>query len=185
MNTAEPPNVGLDPHLLKSLDPMQVGAAFSKLFAASIGDVVLVFSRSPAHKHYSLADTEWMVLPPIAAGQFHVVDAMDKRHGFCAPVAVVTWALVSEEVDQLLSQQAGRLRRLRPDEWKNGPIGWLIDAAGDVAGVRAALQWLAAGPFKEKPLKMTVGGGGGAARVTTLGALMAEPAEAASRTERR
>jgi hemolysin-activating ACP:hemolysin acyltransferase len=40
-----------------------VGAAASKLFAASVGDMVVVLSRSPSHKHYSLADIEWMVLP--------------------------------------------------------------------------------------------------------------------------
>ena len=88
--------------LLKSLDPAQVGAAVSRLFAASIGDMAVVFSRSAAHKHYSLADIEWMVLPPVAAGQFYVVEAMDKERGFRAPVAAVTWAFVSEEVDKAL-----------------------------------------------------------------------------------
>lgn len=166
--------------LLKSLDPAQVGAAFSKLFAASIGDMAVVFSRSAAHKHYSLADIEWMVLPPVAAGQFYVVEAMDKERGFRAPVAAVTWAFVSEEVDRALQQQAGPMRRLRPGEWKEGTIGWLIDAAGEAAAVRNALQWLAAGPFKERSLKMILRGAGGAVEVTTLGTLLAERAEPAS-----
>ena len=183
MNATDSPSSGLDPNFVKSLGPAQIGAALSKLFAANIGDVVMVFSRSPAHKHYSLADIEWMVLPAVSAGQFYVVEAANKQRGFRAPIAVVTWALVSEDVDRLRQEQAEPLRRLRPDEWKGGTVAWLIDAAGDAAGVRAALQWLAAGPFKEKPLKMTVRGGGGAARVTTLGTLMAESAEAASRME--
>jgi hemolysin-activating ACP:hemolysin acyltransferase len=177
-------DIGIDPaQFLKSLDPSFVGAAQSKLVAASIGDIVVVLSRSSAHKHYSLADIEWMVMPPVIAGQFYVAEAADKERGFRAPVAVVTWAFVSEEVDQLLQEQAAPLRRLRPDEWKNGVIGWLIDAAGDSVGVRTALQWLAAGPFKEQPLKMTVRGEGETAKVTTLGALLTEAAEATSTTE--
>jgi hypothetical protein len=71
------------------------------------------------------------------------------------------------------------LRRLRPEQWNCGTIGWLLDAAGDVEGVRNALQWLAAGPFKDRPLKMTVGAAG-ATKVTTLDALLAERAEAGS-----
>lgn len=171
---------GATSNFLNSLDPAQVSAAFSRLFAASIGDLVVILSRSPAHKHYSLADIEWMVMPPVSTRQFYVVESMDKKHGFRAPVAAVTWAFVSEEVDQLLQQQAGPLRRLRPDQWNGGTIGWLIDAVGDAAGVRNALQWLAAGPFKERPLKITMHGVGGVARVTTLEALLAEWSEPAS-----
>jgi cytolysin-activating lysine-acyltransferase len=142
---------GLDPEFLKSLDPAQVGAALSKLFAASIGDVVVVLSRSPAHKHYSLADIEWKVLPPLAAGQFYVAEAADKERGFRAPVAVLTWALVSEEVDRRLSEQGvGRGARLRPDEWQSGEIAWLIDAVGSAEGVTAGLRWLKDGPFRER-----------------------------------
>ena len=165
---------------LKSLDPAQVGAAFSRLFAASIGDLVVVLPRSSAHKHYSLADIEWMVVPPVSAGQFYVVEAMDKQQGYRASVAAVTWAFVSEEVDHTLQQQVGQSRRLRPDQWNNGPIGWLIDAAGDVVGVRTALEWLAADPFKDRPLKMILRGLDGGVQVTTLGVLMAERAETVS-----
>ena len=165
--------------MLKSLDPAQVNAAFSKLFAASIGDVVLVLSSSPAHKHYSLADIEWMVMPPVSAGQFYVAEAMDKNSGFRAPVAVVTWAFVSDEVDRQLQKQAESPRRLRPDQWKCGGIAWLIDAAGDVEGVRAALKWLAEGPFKERPLKITLPEAG-RTTVTTLRDQLAKRTEATS-----
>jgi len=159
MSNEEPRDVRLDPRkFLESVDPARVGAALSKLFAASIGDVVVVLSRSPAHKHYSLADIEWMVMPPLAAGQFYVVEAADKKRGFRAPVAVMTWALVSEEVDARLQEAAGQRVRLRPDEWKSGDIAWLIDAVGSAEGVKAGLRWLKEGPFKEKPLKMILRG---------------------------
>ena len=34
----------------------------SKLVSASIGDIAVVFSKSAAHKHYTFADLEWMIL---------------------------------------------------------------------------------------------------------------------------
>ena len=78
----------------------------------------------------------------------------------------------------ILSRDAGEpARRYRPDQWNCGAVGWLIDAAGEAEGVRNALRWLAAGPFKERPLKMTVRGSGGVVQVTTLGALLAERAD--------
>lgn len=181
MSVAEQESLGLDPQFLKSLDPAQVGAAVSKLFAASLGDIVVVLSRSPAHKHYSLADIEWMVLPPAAAGQFYVAEMADKQRGFRAPVAVVTWALVSEEVDRRLESYAGQLLRLQPDEWQSGTIGWLIDAAGSPAGVKAALRWLNEGPFRERALKVVVREESGAAKVAMLAALLTEHATKGSR----
>jgi hemolysin-activating ACP:hemolysin acyltransferase len=74
--------------------------------------MVVVLSLSAAHKHYSLADIEWKVMPPVPAGQFYVVEAMDEEHGYRAPVAAGTWVFVSKEVDQTLQQQAGPSRRL-------------------------------------------------------------------------
>ncbi len=105
----------------------------------------------------------------------------DKQRGFRAPVAVVTWALVSEEVDRRLESQAGRLLRLRPDEWNSGEIAWLIDAAGSPAGVKAALQRLADRPFKERALKVVVREEpGGVARVGALADIVRRDAGAGS-----
>ncbi|WP_158816034.1 toxin-activating lysine-acyltransferase [Methylocapsa sp. S129] len=180
MSTGEARGIGLDPQFLKSLDPALVGAAASKLFAASVGDIVVVLSRSPVHKHYSLIDIEWMVLPAAAAGQFYVAEVAHKGSGFRGPIAVVTWAFVSEEVDQRLENQAGGLFRLRPDEWKSGTIGWLIDAAGSPEGIKAALRWLGEGPFRDRALKAAVRDAGGAARVGMLGEMMKRAAETKS-----
>src|SRR5581483_1033147 len=120
---------------LKSLDKSQLGAAASKLFSASIGEIVTVISRSPAHKHYALADIEWMILPAIMSGQFYVVEAAHKERGFRVPIAAVTWAFVSEDIDARLREAVGQRVRLRPDEWKSGDIGWLIDAVGQAEGL--------------------------------------------------
>jgi hypothetical protein len=97
--------------------------------------------------------------------------------------AVATWALVSEEVDRRLREQAGRHLRLRPDEWTSGEIGWLIDAVGRPVDVRSAMQWLAGGPFKERPLNVIVRDAQGAASATTLDKLVAGSAEDGSVAE--
>jgi hypothetical protein len=36
--------------------PPQIGAVAANLVSASIGDIAVVFLRSPAHEHYSYAD---------------------------------------------------------------------------------------------------------------------------------
>jgi hypothetical protein len=64
--------------LLATLDPADVGAAASRLVAASIGDVVVVLSRSPAHKHHAIADIEWCCLP--ATFRFVAGDAGSKQN---------------------------------------------------------------------------------------------------------
>jgi hypothetical protein len=68
---------------------------------ASIGEIADVYSRSPALSHYSLADTEWLILPAILNGQFYAVKATSDLTGVHAPIAAVTWAFVSPEVDLL------------------------------------------------------------------------------------
>jgi cytolysin-activating lysine-acyltransferase len=172
MNAVDPGPQKLGEQLLKSLDKTQVSAAASKLFAASVGELVTIFSRSPAHKHYSFADIEWMVLPPVAAGQFYVVEALHKESGVRAPIATLTWAFVSEEADRRLAEHGpGPRVRLRPDEWKSGDIAWLVDAVGSSEGVKAGLDWLKNGPFKEKTLKLITRVNGDA-RVSTLEQLM-------------
>jgi cytolysin-activating lysine-acyltransferase len=172
-SVAEYPPVALT-EAMKALPPAALAGAASKLVAASVGDIAVVLSRSPAHKHYSLADIEWMILPAVAHGQFYVAEAMNKATGFRAPIAVVTWALVSEEVDWRLSADLSHRIRLRPDEWKSGDVAWVVDLAGAPAGVRHALQWLKAGPFKDRDVKLVVRDGAGNARVAPLETLTGE-----------
>jgi hemolysin-activating ACP:hemolysin acyltransferase len=163
---------------LKSLDKAHLGAAASKRFSASIGDLALVLSRSPEHKHFSFADIEWMVLPPVAANQFYIVEAVHKEHGFRVPIAFVTWAFVSAETDTRLREGARQRARLRPDEWKGGDIAWLIDAVGNADSVMAGLRWLKSEPFKERQLNLITRDKQGVGVTTTLDVLLANQAAA-------
>ncbi len=46
-----------------------------KLAAANLANAVALFMRSPAHRHYTLADLEWCLLPALARSQFMVAEA--------------------------------------------------------------------------------------------------------------
>ena len=163
-----------------ALDKRQIGAAASALVAASIGEIALVLARSPETKHNFLADLEWLVLPAVFNRQFYVVQAANQKTGFRAPIAFVTWALVSGTVDRRLEADLGQRTRLKPEEWKSGEIGWIVDLVGAPAGVQRALQWLRAGPFREREAKVVVRDAKGAARVATLGELLSRNASAES-----
>ena len=77
-----------------------MGAAASKLVVASIGDISTVFNRSPAHKHYTFADVDWVALPPVFKGRFHVAEIADMQSGLNPPIAAATWAFVLPKVGQ-------------------------------------------------------------------------------------
>jgi hemolysin-activating ACP:hemolysin acyltransferase len=164
----------------KELNDVQMGAALSKLISASVGDIAVVMSRSPGHKHHTLADIELMVLPAVATGQFYVAEAASKERGFRAPIACVTWASVSDEVDARLREDAGRKIRLRPDEWNGGAHLWLVDMAGDAHALSGALETLLETRFKDKVVNVATRDADGAVRMQTLAELATAAHEAAA-----
>lgn len=89
---------------LTSIPKTAAGAAISKMISASVGDIVALMARAPSRKHFALSDIEWLVLPPVIARQFYVAEAQSKETGFRAPVAAVTWAEVSDDVDKRLTE---------------------------------------------------------------------------------
>ena len=143
--------------LLKGIDKTHVGAAMSKMISASIGDIAMVFARSPQHKHYTFADMEWMIVPAVLTGQFYVAELQQKETGAKAPVAAVLWASVSAETDQRLSANPAMRIKLRPDEWQAGEHLWIVDVAGEQSLIAAALRDLSITTFKDKAPKVTVG----------------------------
>lgn len=101
-----------------------------------LGELTWLLTQSPTHRHFALADLEWMIMPPLILEQYRVFRG-DKdapfdpnqtpeqaKAGPQTPLGYATWALLSEEAEaKLLSGQT----RLRPDEWRSGDRLWLID----------------------------------------------------------
>lgn len=115
--------------------------------------IIGVLMRSDHYKHYTLGDLEWLVVPPMLAGQYRIGEAKPKTGG-SVPVAVVLWASVSAEVDKRLAQIGSTPIRLRPDEWTSGDILWLVHAAGEPRFVRQVLKQLNETAFKGREVKL-------------------------------
>ncbi len=125
----------------------------SKLATANFGGAVALFMRSPAHKHYTLADLEWLLVPPLGLNQFILAEAKLPA-GQAVPAALVLWARVSAEVDARLSAAPAYPIRLHPNEWQSGEVFWIIDAAGEQEAMQNCIQVLANSAFKGREFKM-------------------------------
>jgi hypothetical protein len=101
----EAQSAGLDPQFVKSLDPALVGAAVSKLFAASIGDIVVVLSRSPAHKQDSQIGIDGDIAPAKLIRRLQTAKAADRGAGVLSLID----ATILGKVDRCLrNNPAGR-----------------------------------------------------------------------------
>jgi cytolysin-activating lysine-acyltransferase len=132
-------------------------AAAAKQIAAAFGEFVTLLMRSPADKHHTLGDLEWLLVPGLMHRQFALAEAQSKETGMVSPVGGVLWAFVSEEVDKRLSDVATPLR-LKPNEWRSGDIPWIILASGDMRVLAGLIQQLNATVFKGSKPKMRVRG---------------------------
>ena len=140
----------------------------AKMLTAGFGEIVSVLMRSPHYKHYSLTDLEWLVVPPLLANQFSLAEARTKDGAIPSPVGVALWAMVSEEVDEKLSQNLDRPLRLRPDEWTSGNIPWLIDAIGPPDVVKAMVGRMGEAAFKGAAYKIRARDGEGNVSIRTV-----------------
>jgi len=105
-----PPNSRAAKMLATRLEVAQKGR-----MAQSFAQVVAVLMRDPQFRNLRVVDLEWLVLPPIMAGQFRVGHASRQpeagkaqRGGVAIPVAVALWARVSPQIDQRLAELRAR-----------------------------------------------------------------------------
>ena len=127
----------------------------------AFSQIVSILMRSAFHKHLALSDLEWLVLPPLMAGQFRVAQARAAQDAPSVPAAVALWAKVSPEVDRRLTENPSAPTRLRPDEWRSGDILWLIEVVGDPRVVPQLMKSLGDSVFKGRDVKMKARGADG------------------------
>ena len=115
----------------------------------ALAQIVKLILQSPNHRHFSLSDLEWMVLPALSLGQLAIAETKPDQSGMRQPLATLFWAAVSPEIDQRMSSQLEAPIRLRPDEWRSGDILWITDMIGDLstghALVKSVLESVLAG----------------------------------------
>jgi cytolysin-activating lysine-acyltransferase len=151
-------------------------------FAQSFAQIVAVLMRDPHFRNLKLADLEWLVLPPVMAGQFRLAQVPTQQGrakgqeggkaqegGILVPVAVALWARVSSHIDKGLSENFDKQVRLRPNEWASGDHLWLMAVAGDQRAVPHFLKQLGETEFKGQQVKMRTRNPEGKVVIKTLG----------------
>jgi cytolysin-activating lysine-acyltransferase len=83
----------------------------TKTMSSLMGEIVWLMSQSPAHKHFALADLEWMLMPAIALKQVRLFKDDNKQ-----PVGCALWAYLSPEAEEKLNNINSRIM---PHEWGN------------------------------------------------------------------
>lgn len=142
----------------------------------TFSQVVAVLMRDPNFRNLRLADLEWLVLPPIMAGQWKLGQtsapagpAKKQEGAVVIPVAVALWASVSPAIDKRLTENPDGRVDIKPNEWASGDIVWIIAAAGDPRAIPKLLKQLNDTDFKDRPVKLRVKGTDGKSKITTLG----------------
>jgi cytolysin-activating lysine-acyltransferase len=84
-----------------------------------LGEAVSLMAGMSKYQHLTVADIRARVLPPIVLGQCKIF----RHKGF--PVAFVSWALVSEEIEKCLA--AVQNAHPAPRDWRSGDRLYFVD----------------------------------------------------------
>lgn len=154
-STPQPPKAAADKKLIRP------GAARQERMGLAFSQVVAVLMRDPNFRSLRLSDLEWLVLPPVMAGQWRLAHASmqagatkTEDGGILVPIAVALWARVSPAIDKRLSENLDKPLDLKAHEWASGNILWLIAAAGDPRAVPKFLKQLDETEFKGQAVKV-------------------------------
>ena len=110
-----------------------------------------------------------MVLPAVLTSQFFVTYAEEKETGARAPLAFVTSAKVSEEIDDRLSEHDSRQAfRLKPNDWCSGANYWIVDLVGDPRALRHAIDHVCEHVWKNEKVTLSLISDKGGRKVATL-----------------
>jgi hemolysin-activating ACP:hemolysin acyltransferase len=83
-----------------------------------------------------------------------VAESQSQETGVVTPMAVILWAMVSDEVDRRLTAEAGQPLTLAPTEWRSGTIPWIVAAFGDTKVVGQLFEQLSKNVFTKQPAKL-------------------------------
>lgn len=127
----------------------QADVAASLAFAR----IVSILMRSPQYAQFPLGDLQRLVIPPIIAGQYAIMDGAPEGAPMPMPLAMALWAWVSPEIDHRLTADPAEVLRLGPLEWTSGANLWLVEAVGDPRVLPHLLKRLAQTQFKGRVVK--------------------------------
>lgn len=129
-----------------------------------LGTVSWLMLAAPATRHTLLSDLEWRVMPALLLNQakIYLRDEM--------PVAYVSWAKLSPEVERRYRQPP---HRLGPADWRSGTAVWLVDLVAPFGGVQEIMKDLRETVLPGVPIRQVALSGEEQAEVFTWPALSA------------
>ena len=133
-----------------------------------LGEMTWLLQQSPLHRHFSIADLEWMIMPPLMLEQYRIFrgNPNPPKEGEEAtpgttPMGLALWAMLGQEAEQKLNDMVmggpmsgkGGPVKLRPDEWRSGDRLWLIDLIAPFATAENKLAQVMLADLTQNGLK--------------------------------
>lgn len=112
--------------------------------AGVLGEITWVLSQHRSHRYMFLADLEWLVMPPVLAGQYRIFRTEE------GPIGVALWAYLSDKAEKRISEGLGRVA---PAEWRSGANLWIIDLIAPFGGDDKMINELKKSVFKGQSFK--------------------------------
>lgn len=151
--------------VVKPADPKAQAAKAAQAMDASMKTIRLaqmfsqatgVLMRDPVFGGLPVRELEFVLLPPLLAGQCVVGNAPAAKDGGMVPVALALWARVSPAVDKRISESFETSVRLRPNEWTSGNIVWLMTMAGSPRALTELVKQICEKDLKGQEVKLVV-----------------------------
>lgn len=108
-------------------------------------EILWLMTQTASHRHFFLADAEWLIFAPIARSRFRIY-----RDDKGAPAGCVLWASLSEEVEKRVESGA---TRLAPADWTSGESLWIIDVIAPKGKAGAMVEDMRNSVFKGRRFK--------------------------------
>lgn len=143
------------PELAAIAQAARDGARQALALLPVLGHVTWLMLQQGATRNTLLGDLEWRVMPPLLLKQARVHMQGD------APLAYVSWALLSEEAAM---RYRAAPHRLAAADWKSGDQVWLVDLFTPFGGAQELLKELRQ-QFAGRPVHQLAPGDGMLAEV--------------------
>lgn len=119
-----------------------------------LGEITWLITQSARHGTFPAAELSWLLLPPIAARQFHIFRQGER------PIGAALWGFPPPDAETRLSSALpSPTNRLAPEDWTAGGPLWLVDLIAPFATeenrhIELMIGDLVTGPFKNREFRM-------------------------------
>ncbi|MEQ5872117.1 toxin-activating lysine-acyltransferase [Sagittula sp. NFXS13] len=98
--------------------PQPQSQSINPAFITLLGEITFLALQSPLHRRYALRSLDARFVVPVRLDQYRMYRVK------AGPLAVATWAYVSDEMDARLREGD---HALSPDDWQSGDNLWIME----------------------------------------------------------